>query len=72
AGVQPVVPACEEMAQLMSKQNSKERGGKGQTREETGGILIEERERSQELVDGDGLIVRVSYGKLRARDEAGA
>jgi len=60
------------MPQFVREQDAEQRGGKGKTREEPGGIFVKKCKRAPQFIDGDGLIVRIGDGKLRSRDEAGA
>jgi len=72
AGAQMMVAASKEVSEFVSEQNPEQRCGKRKSREETDRILIEERERTQQLIDGYGFIVRVGHSKLCSRDEASA
>jgi hypothetical protein len=72
AGVNVVVTAGEEMAEFVSEQNGQE----GQSEGESGGqgerVAIDEREGVNEFVPGDGFVVGVGDGEMRAGHEAGA
>lgn len=72
ARAQMMVAASKKVAQLMGEQNRKQSSRKWQAREKTRGIPIEKREGVDKLVKRHSLIVRVSDGKLRARDKATA
>jgi hypothetical protein len=67
-----VMAASEEVSQLMSEQDGQKSESKRQAAGKRQGVLINERESVNELVKGDGFIVRVGDGELGAGDEAGA
>ena len=70
--MQPVVAAREKMSQFVREQDSEQGSSEGKSCQESGRILVEERERAQQFVYRYGLIVRICHGKLRTRNEASA
>jgi hypothetical protein len=65
-----VMAAGEEMTKFMRQKNRHERQGEREAAQERSRMAIEERKGANELIDRDGLIVRVGGGKLRAGGEA--
>ncbi len=72
AGAKVMVAASEEMPQLVSEQNPKQRGGKRKSRQQAGRIFVEEREGPEKFVKRHGLVVSICDSKLSAGHEAGA
>lgn len=70
AGMNVMMAASEEMAELVSEKNDQESGSERQTSDEAGRILVKESEGAKEIVERDGLIVGVGDGELRASGEA--
>jgi hypothetical protein len=70
AGANMVMAAGEEMTKFMRQKNRHERQGEREAAQERSRMAIEERKGANELIDRDGLIVRVGGGKLRAGGEA--
>lgn len=72
AGMDVMVAAGEEVAEFVGEENGQERGGERHAGEKTKRILVEEGEGAEEIVEGDGLIMAVGDGELRASGETGA
>jgi hypothetical protein len=72
AGVDMVVTAGEEMAEFVGEKNGEKSGGEGKACKKGGGILVEEREGAEELVEGSGLIAGIGDSELGPGGEAGA
>lgn len=72
AGVNVVVAAGEEVAELVSEKNDEQRGGKGQAGEKASWVFVKKREGAKKIVERDGLVVSVRDGELRAGSEASA
>ena len=72
AGANVMMAAGEEMAEFVGEKNGEQSEGEGEAGGEAGGMLVEKFEGANEFVEGDGLIVGVGDGELRAGDEAGA
>ena len=64
--------AGEKMAEFMREQNGEKSEGKRKARREGRGMFVEEGEGVEKLVERNGLILRISEGKLSAGDEASA
>ncbi len=67
-----MIAARKEVAQFVSQQNSEQSGGKGKSHEQTGRILVEERESVKKFVSRNRFVVSVGDGELSARCEASA
>lgn len=67
-----MMAASEEVTQFMSEQNEEQREGERKTCGEGEGVLVNQGERTDELVEGNGLILRISNGELSAGDQASA
>ena len=72
AGMNVVVAAGEKMAEFVSEQNGQERQRERQSGGEGERVAIDEREGANEFVPGDGFVVGVGDGEVRAGHEAGA
>jgi hypothetical protein len=72
AGANVMMAAGEEMAEFVGQENGEQCEGEGEAGGEARGMLVEEFEGAHKFVEGDGLVLRVGDGELRAGDEAGA
>ena len=67
-----MMAAGEEMAELVSEENGEQGEGEREAGGEGGGMFVKKSEGVEEFVEGDGLVVGVGDGELRAGDETGA
>ena len=67
-----VVAAGEKMAEFVGQENCQERQREGKSGGQGQRVAIDEREGVNEFVPGDGFVVRVGDGEVRAGDQAGA
>jgi hypothetical protein len=67
-----VVAAGEKMAEFVGEEDGHQSEGEGEAGGEGEGIFVEESERAEKFVGGEGLVLGVGGGELRAGDEAGA
>jgi len=72
AGVNVVMAAGEEMAELVGEKDGEQGQSEGKSGSEGERMAVEEREGAEEFVPGDGFVVGVGDGEVRAGDEAGA
>jgi len=66
AGTDVVMAAGEEVAEFVSEKNGEQREGEGQTGGESQRVAIRQREGADEFVPGNGLVVGVGHGEVRA------
>jgi hypothetical protein len=69
-GADVVVPASEEMAELVSEKNSEQGDGEGDSRGEADGMLVKKLEGADVFIEGSRLIVGVGDGELSAGGKA--
>lgn len=69
-GVNVVAAAGKEMAEFVGEKDGEQRECERQAGEKRGGIFVEQRQGTEKLVNGSGLLVGVGEGKLRAGDKA--
>src|ERR1700730_13234305 len=67
-----MMPASEEMTQLMGEKNGEQGDGEWQTRHEAARLLIEEPKGTDKFVHGGGIVVRISDCELRTSGQARA
>jgi len=67
-----MMAAGKKMAELMDEQNAKKSEGEGQARSKGRGVFVKKCESVEKPVERNGLILRISHGKLSAGDQAGA
>ena len=67
-----MMTAGEEMAEFMGEQNGQQSEGEGQACCKGAWVFVKKGEGFEELVEGNGLILRVGEGKLSSGDETGA
>jgi len=67
-----VVAAGEKMPEFVGEQNRQERQREGESGGQGQRVAIDEREGVNEFVPGDGFVVRIGDGEMRAGDQAGA
>jgi len=60
------------MAEFVGEENGHQGQGKGQAGDERGRTRVQELEGRDELIPGDGLVMGIGDGEMRARDEASA
>ena len=66
-----VVAAGEEMAEFVGEENEKKSEGEWESGGEAEGVFVEKSEGAEKFVGGEGFVLRIRGGKLRAGDEAG-
>ena len=67
-----MMAAGKEMAKLVGEQNGEQREGEGQAGGKSCGVSVKKSEGVEELVERNGLILRVGDRKLSSGDQAGA
>ena len=67
-----MMAAGEIVSEFVREQNRKQREREGQAADERERMPVEQRKRAQEFVEGDGFILGVGRGEVRAGHEAGA
>ena len=72
AGANMMVAASEKMAEFMGEQNGEKSKGERESGGEAERVFVKKSERAEKFVGGEGLVLRVGGGELRAGDEAGA
>jgi hypothetical protein len=64
--------AGEKMAEFVSQENGEQREGEGESGSQGERVAIDEGEGAKEFIPGDGFIVGVGGGKMRACDQTRA
>lgn len=70
AGADVMMAAGEEVAEFVCEKDGKQSEGERQARGKAGGLFVQQREGSQQFVEGDGLVLCVCDGELSAGHEA--
>jgi len=71
-GANMVVTAGEEMAEFMGEENKEKSKCERETGGEAEGVLVKESKGAEKFIGGEGLVLGIGGGELRAGDEAGA
>src|SRR5579859_328592 len=72
AGTDVVMAAGEQVAEFVSEKNGEQCEGEGQAGGESQRVAVRQREGADEVVPGNGLVVSVGHGEVRAGDETRA
>lgn len=72
AGTDVMMPASEEVAELVGEENGEQGDSKGKARAKCGGMFVKQGEGANKFVERDSLILGVGDGELGSRNEASA